>query len=118
MDNRNVLNNAPNDITPDLRLLIVGQKRTGRSSVANTILGKEVFNTWGGAESAVAHGESEGRHLMVVDACGWGSDENLVPKQERILERQTGRGLAVVPNHSRQGGLHVNDTLLKLVSHG
>lgn len=249
---------APNDITPDLRLLIVGQKRTGRSSAANTILGKEVFNTWGGAESAVAHGESEGRHLMVVDACGWGSDENLVPKQEklelfnalslcepgphvlllvipllhfshseraalkkrmeiltegvwrhtmivftlgdrlrdsiqdyiqasgtdlqwlmekcryryhvlnnktsqdrkqvcslldraedmlmenggwhfslhmycrmeeewnrreremreRILERQTGRGLAVVPNHSRQGGLHVNDTLLKLVSHG
>ncbi len=43
--------------------------------------------------------------------------------KERILERQDGvgktsRGLAVVPNPSQKGGLHVNDTLVKLVYHG
>ncbi|XP_016405419.1 GTPase IMAP family member 4 [Sinocyclocheilus rhinocerous] len=43
--------------------------------------------------------------------------------KERILERQdrvgkTSRGLAVVPNHSQKGGLHVNDTQVKLVYHG
>ncbi|XP_065123277.1 GTPase IMAP family member 4 isoform X1 [Paramisgurnus dabryanus] len=77
MDNRNLANNG-------LRLLIVGQKRTGRSSVGNTLLGRRVFDTWGGADSSVAHGESEGRELSVVDACGWGANENVVPKQEKV----------------------------------
>ncbi|XP_067309366.1 GTPase IMAP family member 4 [Pseudorasbora parva] len=84
MDNRNVENNGHSQAAPSLRLLIVGQKRTGRSSVGNTLLGKDAFDTWGGAGSAVAHGEAEGRRLMVVDACGWGTSENLVPKQEKL----------------------------------
>ncbi|XP_051985266.1 GTPase IMAP family member 4 [Xyrauchen texanus] len=79
MDNRNLSNNGLH-----LRLLIIGQKRTGRSSVGNTILGKCVFDKWGGADSAVALGESEGRQLLVVDACGWGAEENLIPKQEKV----------------------------------
>nr|XP_055059121.1 GTPase IMAP family member 4 [Misgurnus anguillicaudatus] len=77
MDNRNLANNG-------LRLLIVGQKRTGRSSVGNTLLGRRVFDTWGGADSVMAHGESEGRELSVVDTCGWGANENVVPKQEKV----------------------------------
>lgn len=75
---------GPGHGAPPLRLLIVGQKRTGRSSVGNTLLGKDAFDTWGGAASAVAHRESEGRHLMVVDASGWGTNEKLVPKQEKL----------------------------------
>uniref|UniRef100_A0A672SH19 AIG1-type G domain-containing protein n=1 Tax=Sinocyclocheilus grahami TaxID=75366 RepID=A0A672SH19_SINGR len=104
-------------VAPPLWLLIIGQKRTGKSSVGNTILGKDAFNTWGGADSAVAHGESEGRQLMVVDACGWGTNEKLVPKQEKLELFNAFRGLAVIPNHSQKGGLHVNNTLLKLVYH-
>ncbi|KTG46740.1 hypothetical protein cypCar_00015194 [Cyprinus carpio] len=77
-------NQSNDQVAPPLRLLIVGQKRTGKSSVGNTILGSDAFNTRGGADSAVAHGESEGRQLMLVDACGWGTDENLVPKQEKL----------------------------------
>ncbi|XP_016316562.1 GTPase IMAP family member 4 [Sinocyclocheilus anshuiensis] len=84
MDNGNAKNNGNNKVAPPLRLLIVGQKRTGKSSVGNTILGRDAFNTWGGADSAVAHGESEGRQLMLMDACGWGTNENLVPKHEKL----------------------------------
>uniref|UniRef100_A0A9J8A7S6 Zgc:136870 n=1 Tax=Cyprinus carpio carpio TaxID=630221 RepID=A0A9J8A7S6_CYPCA len=84
MDNGKAKNSGNDQVAPPLRLLIVGQKRTGKSSVGNTILGSDAFNTRGGADSAVAHGESEGRQLMLVDACGWGTDENLVPKQEKL----------------------------------
>uniref|UniRef100_A0A673KMI9 Zgc:136870 n=1 Tax=Sinocyclocheilus rhinocerous TaxID=307959 RepID=A0A673KMI9_9TELE len=80
MDNRNAKNNGKTciwtflyfiyTVCPPPRLLIVGQKRTGKSSVCNTILGKDAFNTWGGA------GQSDGR--------GWGTNENLVPKQEKL----------------------------------
>uniref|UniRef100_A0A671QFM4 Zgc:136870 n=1 Tax=Sinocyclocheilus anshuiensis TaxID=1608454 RepID=A0A671QFM4_9TELE len=249
MDNGNAKNNGTDQVAPPLRLLIVGQKRTGKSSVGKTILGKDAFNTWGGADSAVAHGESEGRQLMVVDGklelfnalslcepgphilllvvpllhfshsekaalqkrmeiltegvwrhtmvgftlgdrlhdCSkqdhiqtagkdlqWLMEKcryryhvlNKTPQdrqqvsglldraedmlmenggwhfflhmycrleeewsrreremKERILERHDGagknsRGLALIPNHSQKGGLHVNDTLLKLVYHG
>lgn len=52
--------------------------------MGNTLLGEDAFDTWGGAASAAAHRESEGRHLMVVDACGWGTNEKLVPKQEKL----------------------------------
>ncbi|TRY95486.1 hypothetical protein DNTS_026146 [Danionella cerebrum] len=84
MDKRSLRNNGSNQTIPPLRLLIIGQKRTGRSSTANTILGKDVFDTWGGAMSTVAHGESEGQNLMIVDCCGWGTDENMVPKPEKL----------------------------------
>lgn len=52
--------------------------------MGNTLLGKNAFDTWGGADSAVAHGQSEGRELTVVDASGWGANENTVPKQEKV----------------------------------
>ncbi|XP_066537690.1 GTPase IMAP family member 4 [Hoplias malabaricus] len=67
-----------------LKLLLIGPKRTGKSSVGNTLLGRLAFETWGGASTTVARGSSEGRHLTVVDTYGWGPEENFVPKREKI----------------------------------
>ncbi|KAI4886888.1 hypothetical protein NFI96_010500 [Prochilodus magdalenae] len=67
-----------------LRLLLIGPKRTGKSSVGNTLLGKLAFETWGGASTTVKHGFSEGRHLTIVDTYGWGPEENNIPKKEKI----------------------------------
>ncbi|KAM4604649.1 GTPase IMAP family member 1-like [Polymixia lowei] len=68
-----------------LKLLLVGPRRTGKSSVGNTLLGQgQVFETKGGGASKAANGVVAGRHMTVVDAQGWGSSEDLVPREEKV----------------------------------
>uniref|UniRef100_A0A667Z6A9 Zgc:136870 n=1 Tax=Myripristis murdjan TaxID=586833 RepID=A0A667Z6A9_9TELE len=69
----------------ELKILLVGPRRTGKSSFGNTLLGQgQVFETRGGGASTAASGIIAGRHITVVDAQGWGSSEDSVPKQEKI----------------------------------
>ncbi|XP_072543072.1 GTPase IMAP family member 4 [Salminus brasiliensis] len=70
--------------TNSLKLLLIGPKRTGKSSVGNTLLGRLSFETWGGASTTAAHGSFNGRQLSVVDTFGWGTGENHVPKREKL----------------------------------
>uniref|UniRef100_UPI003AAC2088 GTPase IMAP family member 4-like n=1 Tax=Centroberyx gerrardi TaxID=166262 RepID=UPI003AAC2088 len=75
----NVVNNL------ELKILLVGPRRTGKSSVGNTLLGRgRVFETRGGGASAAASGVNTGRHMTVVDAQGWGSSEDSKPREEKI----------------------------------
>lgn len=68
-----------------LKALLLGPRRTGKSSTGNTLLGRgRVFDTRGGGASAAAGAVTAGRHLTVVDAQGWGTSEDFVPKEEKI----------------------------------
>ncbi|XP_062399831.1 uncharacterized protein LOC134089404 [Sardina pilchardus] len=56
----------------DMRIVLLGNSSSGRSSSGNTILGREEFSTSGRtAECVKREGATAGRHITVVEAPGW-----------------------------------------------
>ncbi|KAL2092564.1 hypothetical protein ACEWY4_012362 [Coilia grayii] len=56
----------------DMRVVLLGNRRGGKSSSGNTILGRQEFDTSRrAAECVKREGETSGRHITVVEAPGW-----------------------------------------------
>uniref|UniRef100_A0A3Q0SZ56 Zgc:136870 n=1 Tax=Amphilophus citrinellus TaxID=61819 RepID=A0A3Q0SZ56_AMPCI len=84
---QNPLNNKQHSLNTSraLKALLLGPRRTGKSSTGNTMLGRgQVFDTRGGGASTAASAVTAERHLTVVDAQGWGTCEEFVPKEEKL----------------------------------
>ncbi|XP_077463722.1 GTPase IMAP family member 8-like [Stigmatopora argus] len=72
---------------PEIRVVIIGAERDGKSSVANTILTKERFESGRTrtAQSEARHEIVEGRKLVVVDVPGWKNSPSLreIPERDK-----------------------------------
>ena len=56
----------------DLRIVMLGEQDSGKSSAGNTILGGSVFKAGQrSVQCEVRQGEAAGRHVTVVDSPGW-----------------------------------------------
>nr|XP_015195281.1 PREDICTED: GTPase IMAP family member 8-like isoform X4 [Lepisosteus oculatus] len=56
----------------EIRIVLLGERWSGKSSAGNTILGREEFEMWRGPEECVkSQGEVAGRQITVVDTPGW-----------------------------------------------
>ncbi|XP_063066562.1 GTPase IMAP family member 8-like [Engraulis encrasicolus] len=74
----------------EFRIVLLGYRRSGKSSSGNTILGREEFDLKRTAQCVKRQGEVAGRQLTVVDAPGWWANKNLkgtseLTKQEIVL---------------------------------
>ncbi|KAJ8362409.1 hypothetical protein AAFF_G00375820 [Aldrovandia affinis] len=71
----------------ELRIVLLGGRRSGKSSAGNTILGREEFDSViRTAQCAKRQGEVAGRQVTVVDTPGWWC--NLSVKVTRELDKQ------------------------------
>ncbi|KAL0155945.1 hypothetical protein M9458_050208, partial [Cirrhinus mrigala] len=55
----------------ELRIVLIGNKTSGKSSAGNTILGREDFDLKTSAQCVRRHGEVADRHITVIEAPGW-----------------------------------------------
>ncbi|KAM7385040.1 hypothetical protein PAMP_001139 [Pampus punctatissimus] len=75
------------DITPDLRLILVGSQHYGVDSVANTILGGEVFKLGNRTAESVTHtGQVNGKVIQLVKAPVWLRGYQLCDTAELVKE--------------------------------
>ncbi|XP_029939199.1 GTPase IMAP family member 8-like [Salarias fasciatus] len=68
----------------EVRIVLIGGRWSGKSTSANTILGRETFASGRTrtTQSEVRHEVVEGRKLVVVDAPGWSSSFPITEKPE------------------------------------
>ncbi len=74
----------------ELRIVLMGYKLSGKSSVGNSILGREEFDLKRSAQCVRRHGEVADRHITVIEAPGWWVDvpvefSSELLKQEIVL---------------------------------
>lgn len=74
---------------PEIRLILIGGRWSGKSSSGNTILTNERFECGRTrtAQSELRHEVVRGRKLSVVDAVGWSSSLSLAEIPERDKQR-------------------------------
>src|SRR4029434_9861602 len=71
----------------DMRIVLLGWKKVGKSSSGNTILGREEFDTSGETSECVKReGETAGRHITVVEAPGWIYNQSVVDTPEHVKQ--------------------------------
>ncbi|XDV53302.1 hypothetical protein PO909_021844 [Leuciscus waleckii] len=74
----------------------MGNRRAGKSSSGNTILGREEFDLKTSAQCVRRHGEVADRHITVIEAPGWWSNYT-VEKSPEILKQEIVLSVSLCP---------------------
>ncbi|XP_069054230.1 GTPase IMAP family member 9-like [Lepisosteus oculatus] len=81
----------------EIRIVLLGERGSGKSSAGNTILGREEFDTKRVTEECVKRqGEVAGRQITVVDTPGWGSSFRIRTDPQRV-RREDVRSVSLCP---------------------
>ncbi|XP_035509638.1 GTPase IMAP family member 8-like [Morone saxatilis] len=78
----------------ELRIVMLGQKTSGKSETGNNLLRKEVFSTCENKHCQVEDGEVAGRRITVIDSPGWYEKSSLCTEE---MDKEIVRGLSVSP---------------------
>ncbi|XP_066518350.1 GTPase IMAP family member 8-like [Hoplias malabaricus] len=71
---------------PELRMVLLGSRKSGKSSSGNTILGREEFELKRTAQCVKRHREVAGRLITVVEAPGWLADTSVKDSTELLRQ--------------------------------
>uniref|UniRef100_A0A4W4H354 AIG1-type G domain-containing protein n=1 Tax=Electrophorus electricus TaxID=8005 RepID=A0A4W4H354_ELEEL len=80
----------------ELRIVLLGYKRAGKSSAGNTILGREEFELKQTAQCVKRQGDVAGRKITVVEAPGWWWIEP-VEKSSELLKQEIVLSVSLCP---------------------
>ncbi|XP_076843667.1 uncharacterized protein LOC143488702 [Brachyhypopomus gauderio] len=80
----------------DLRIVLLGYRRAGKSSAGNTILGREEFELKRTAQCVKRQAEVAGRMITVVEAPGWWRNEP-VEESSEILKQEIVLSVCLCP---------------------
>ncbi|XP_073688194.1 GTPase IMAP family member 8-like [Garra rufa] len=70
----------------ELRIVLIGCRLAGKSSIGNSILAKEEFDLKRSAQCVRRHGEVADRHITVIEAPGWWSNYTVEQSPELLKQ--------------------------------
>ncbi|XP_036436224.1 uncharacterized protein LOC118814632 [Colossoma macropomum] len=80
----------------EMRIVLLGYVNAGRSAVGNTILDREEFPLDRATQCMLRQGEVAGRHITVVEAPGWWSNET-VEESTELLKQEIVLSVSLCP---------------------
>ncbi|XP_069055033.1 GTPase IMAP family member 8-like [Lepisosteus oculatus] len=88
---------APQHLS-EIRIVLLGERRSGKSSSGNTILGRDEFDTEGVTEECVKRqGEVAGRQITVVDTPGYSSFPCIIRTDPQHVRQEVVRSVSLCP---------------------
>ncbi|XP_022607124.1 GTPase IMAP family member 8-like [Seriola dumerili] len=85
---------GPRHQLQELRIVMIGQKTSGKTATGNTLLHKEVFPTCQTENCQVDQGEVAGRRITVIDTPGWWGESSRCTED---TDKEIARGLSLSP---------------------